>query len=215
MVNRFVIADPKLCIGCYTCEAGCVNVHTKAGLVAYPRLTVMHTKAGTMPLQCRQCDDAPCEKVCPVKAITFEDHAVQLNESLCIGCKMCALACPFGAITPYATQPNAMGLMGDTAQTIDWASTVSDQANMLPPEGAPRAENPAHPLLAWTSGERAVAVKCDLCHFLPEGPECIRVCPTKALRIVDEDALAASSAHKRETTLAGFLAANHDSPEGG
>jgi hydrogenase-4 component A len=202
MVNRFVIADAQSCIGCYTCEAGCVSVHAKAGLVAYPRLNVMHTKAGTMPLQCRQCDDAPCEKVCPVKAITFEDHAVQLNEGLCIGCKMCALACPFGAITPYGTQPNAMGLMGDAA-------------DMLPPNGAPRAENPVEPLLAWTSGERTVAVKCDLCYFLPQGPECIRVCPTNALRMVDEDALAASSAQKRKDTLAGFLAASDLSPQGG
>ena len=215
MVNRFVIADPKLCIGCYTCEAGCVNVHAKAGLVAYPRLTVMHTSAGTMPLQCRQCDDAPCEKVCPVKAITFEDHAVQLNEAVCIGCKMCALACPFGAITPHATQPNAMGMLGDLAETIDWARSVSEHANMLPPQGAPRAENPVNPLLAWTTGERTVAVKCDLCHFLPEGPECIRVCPTKALRMVDEDAIAALAAEKRERTLAAFLPVIHTAPPGG
>ena len=66
-VNRFVIADPEKCIGCYNCEAGCVDVHEKAGLAAYPRLQVTHTVLGTMPLQCRNCDDAPCEKVCPVQ----------------------------------------------------------------------------------------------------------------------------------------------------
>ena len=42
-MNRFVIADPDKCTGCYTCVAACVSVHETVGLVAHPRLTVMHT----------------------------------------------------------------------------------------------------------------------------------------------------------------------------
>ena len=59
-MNHFVIADPRRCIGCYACIAGCVENHRKAGLQAYPRLYVTHTRAGVMPIQCRHCEDAPC-----------------------------------------------------------------------------------------------------------------------------------------------------------
>jgi hydrogenase-4 component A len=145
-----------------------------------------------MPMQCRHCDDAPCEKVCPVKAITFEDRSIQLNESVCIGCKMCSLACPFGVITPYGALPE-----GETSTT--YGGFVQPKATLVP-------ETPVHALLAWTVGQRTVAVKCDLCHFLPEGPECIRVCPTNALRMVDEDAVNDSNAEKRAASVEGLMA---------
>ena len=197
--NIFVIADPSKCIGCYTCEAGCVNVHQKAGLAAYPRLQVTRTALGTMPLQCRNCDDAPCEKVCPVKAITFEKRSVQLNESVCIGCKMCALACPFGAITPYGEAPKAAD--SGTYGTYPEPAEYSEPTPLPPPP-----EEEVHPLLAWTTGQRTVAVKCDLCHFRPEGPECIRVCPTKALHVVEAEDINALIAKRRLASGAGLMA---------
>ena len=198
-VNRFVIADPEKCIGCYTCEAGCVNVHEKAGLAAYPRLQVTHTVLGTMPLQCRNCDDAPCEKVCPVKAITFEDRHVQLNESTCIGCKLCALACPFGAITPWGEMPK--GADDGTYGTYPEPTAYYPEPTPLPPP----PNEPVHPILAWAAGQRSVAVKCDLCHFRPEGPECIRVCPTKALRIVESLEIDALIAKRRLDSGLGIM----------
>jgi hydrogenase-4 component A len=198
-VNRFVIADPEKCIGCYNCEAGCVDVHEKAGLAAYPRLQVTHTILGTMPLQCRNCDDAPCEKVCPVKAITFQDQSVQLNESVCIGCKMCALACPFGAITPWGEMPR--GADYGTYGTYPEPAAYPEPTPLPPP---PNQE--VHPLLAWAAGQRSIAVKCDLCHFRPEGPECIRVCPTKALHIVESEETTALIAKRRFASGLGVMA---------
>jgi len=186
-LNRFVIADPAKCIGCYTCEAGCVNVHEQAGLVAYPRLTVTHTDVAVMPVQCRACEDAPCEKVCPVKAIDFEDRFVQLNESTCVGCKMCSLVCPFGVITPYGTMPESEGLFPAGAY-LHTMHDLPDELNL-------------HPILAWSVGQRAVAVKCDLCHFREQGPECIRVCPTNALYMVNDDAIPQTNAEKREQAV--------------
>ena len=186
-MNRFVIADPQKCIGCYTCEAACVQVHEKVGLVGFPRLQVTHTKSGTMPVQCRHCDDAPCASVCPVHAITIKHREVQLNESVCIGCKMCALACPFGAITPHGVMPDGAA----------HAAPYSEAAGAPPDNG-----ETVHPLLSWTIGQRSIAVKCDLCHFLPEGPACIRVCPTKALYMVDQEAITTSDTAKRVASVA-------------
>ncbi len=47
----------------------------------------------------------PCAAVCPVNAINRVDGAVQLNESLCVSCKLCAIACPFGAIEFSGSRP--------------------------------------------------------------------------------------------------------------
>ncbi|MBU1078517.1 MAG: 4Fe-4S binding protein [Spirochaetes bacterium] len=51
---------------------------------------------------CRKCEDAPCILVCPEDALEKnKDGLVQRNGNLCIGCKSCALACPFGTIPNY------------------------------------------------------------------------------------------------------------------
>lgn len=51
------------------------------------------------PTLCMNCCDPPCEKACPTGA-TYLDAATQLvvvDSDLCIGCKGCVFACPFGA----------------------------------------------------------------------------------------------------------------------
>lgn len=89
-MNRFVIADSTLCIGCHTCEAACSETHRQHGLQSMPRLRVMLNEKESAPQLCHHCEDAPCAVVCPVNAITRVDGAVQLNESLCVSCKLCA-----------------------------------------------------------------------------------------------------------------------------
>ena len=51
------------------------------------------------PRSCLHCEDAPCVTVCPTGASykRVEDGIVLVNESDCIGCGLCAWACPYGA----------------------------------------------------------------------------------------------------------------------
>ena len=51
------------------------------------------------PKSCLHCDDAPCVTVCPTGASykRSDDGIVLVNEDWCIGCGLCAWACPYGA----------------------------------------------------------------------------------------------------------------------
>ena len=53
----------------------------------------------TFPRSCLHCEDAPCVTVCPTGASykRAEDGIVLVNEDACIGCGLCAWACPYGA----------------------------------------------------------------------------------------------------------------------
>jgi len=53
-----------------------------------------------LPMICQQCEDAPCVAVCPKNALSRDQALgrVALNYDLCIGCKMCVTACPFGGM---------------------------------------------------------------------------------------------------------------------
>jgi hydrogenase-4 component A len=189
-MNKFVIADPRRCLGCYTCMAACIETHREAGLQASPRLLLTHTRFGTMPIQCRHCEDAPCAAVCPVHAIRMIDDSVRLNESLCIGCKLCNLVCPFGAAFLGGTPP--------ATHEINTGQHVFTQIPIWPPDGngKDRIEG-INPILDWRVGVKTVAVKCDLCYFRNEGPACVAVCPTKALRLVDEQSLSEGGGSRR------------------
>jgi Fe-S-cluster-containing hydrogenase component 2 len=169
--NKFVIADPKICIGCATCMAACYQSAYERGKLATPRLIVTRTLSGVMPNQCKQCDDAPCANVCPVGALRFGEDSIELYEEICIGCKLCTIACPFGAIRPAA----------EFMPSVDYR---------LEPE----------PILTLESiiGLKTIAVKCDLCKGREGGPACVEACPTGALKIMtpkNQDKMIAKKAY--------------------
>lgn len=179
-MKRFVIADHARCIGCNTCVAACSMVHKAVGLQAQPRLTVTRHEGRTAPVLCRHCEGAPCARVCPVGAISESDDSVQLNETLCIGCKLCAIACPFGAITPGGTPATGVAAAG--------CSYVAP-SRLIETDDTTDSSMTLHPILASKAGVRTIAIKCDLCEFSENGPECVKVCPTRAMFVIDGDVI--------------------------
>lgn len=97
--------DSTRCVKCWACEIACQQWHEiKAGTVH--RRTVQEECEGTFPevkrtfisLSCMHCEAPACVEACPQGAISKrdEDGMVVVDKSLCIGCKTCSTACPFG-----------------------------------------------------------------------------------------------------------------------
>ena len=109
MKGILLVKAPR-CLGCKSCEIACAVEHSKSGnlyeaINEYPapssRVSVEKGEGFVVPLQCRQCEDAPCVAVCPTKALCREgdQSPVIIDQDLCIGCKWCVISCPFGVIT--------------------------------------------------------------------------------------------------------------------
>ena len=90
------------CTGCHQCEMMCsygkVGAFNPAKSVM--NIAVFKGGAANIPSTCTQCEEAWCMVVCPVEAITVNSvtGAKEISDEVCVGCKVCTIACPFGAI---------------------------------------------------------------------------------------------------------------------
>ena len=92
---RRLLVDLDRCIGCGACATACARVLGGTGAIRYAELG----RAVEIPSVCRHCTEAPCLNVCPSEAIRREESGVVVRDQmLCVGCRSCVLACPFGAM---------------------------------------------------------------------------------------------------------------------
>ena len=122
-MNKFIVADAANCIGCHACEVACVTSHHQDSWPLQrddflPRIRVFFHRNASSATTCHHCNDAPCVGSCPTQALQFENNSVQFKQALCIGCKNCVVACPFGAIEMVANDEDGPQL----AQKCDLCS---------------------------------------------------------------------------------------------
>ncbi|MDE0984631.1 MAG: 4Fe-4S dicluster domain-containing protein [Yoonia sp.] len=122
-----LVIDLDTCVGCHACVVSCKGWNTEnygaplsdqnaySGAASGTFLNRVHSYEVQPPIlkdkpaapaqlihfpkSCLHCEDAPCVTVCPTGASykRVEDGIVLVNEKDCIGCGLCAWACPYGA----------------------------------------------------------------------------------------------------------------------
>jgi formate dehydrogenase iron-sulfur subunit len=114
-----VLHDIARCVGCRSCEAACNTVNQlPPPETSFKDLTVLDRKRRTTPAeytivnrydasgdgtkpvyrknQCNHCLEPACASACFVKAFNkSQEGAVIYDESVCVGCRYCMVACPF------------------------------------------------------------------------------------------------------------------------
>lgn len=99
-----MVIDLRRCVGCNACTVACKAENNTPPGVTYH--VVLEEEIGRypnvtrrfLPRPCMQCEHPPCARVCPVKA-TYRraDGIMVIDYEVCIGCRYCLSACPYGA----------------------------------------------------------------------------------------------------------------------
>lgn len=169
MARLGMVIDLKVCVGCQACTIACKSsngtppdiyfcqVHERE-VGEYP-----NARREFLPILCNHCEDAPCVDVCPTGAsFQREDGIVGVNSDLCIGCRSCDVACPYGH--RHYIEP---GLLKNGY--FDGVLTEYEEIKYK----------------RWTE---STVIKCDFCmDRVDQGldPACIATCPTEARHFGD------------------------------
>ena len=105
-----IIVHEEHCIGCGLCQVHCLVQHSASRDIikafgaerdrVLPRVTLEEDGPISFALQCRQCQEPACLEACISGAMHRdpETGAVVCDEDRCVGCWMCIMVCPAGAI---------------------------------------------------------------------------------------------------------------------
>jgi Fe-S-cluster-containing dehydrogenase component len=175
--------DISRCIGCRRCVYACVNENNQSRDPQIHWISVLEFEKGErwvnvfeeadkyynpnavpeeghfyMPVQCQQCENPPCVKVCPTKATWKErDGITVIDYNWCIGCRYCMAACPYGA------------------RHFNWAKPRIDKSEL----------NPETHYLGNRPRYKGVVEKCTFCiqrtrEKPGKYPACVEICPVGA-----------------------------------
>jgi len=196
MANYGMIIDLHKCVGCGGCDLACkTENNTPDGINWASHQIETHgkfpnTKYMHRPTLCNHCEDAPCVDACPTQAMHKDENGLTVHDpSICIGCKSCMLADPYGVIS-----------FNDTMGFIEWAtddSTLVKGCTTSKKELAEKTNSP-FPFFNVERGQdgyeairaKGTVEKCTFCnHRVKDGmmPHCVVACPADARVFGDLD----------------------------
>jgi Fe-S-cluster-containing hydrogenase component 2 len=151
-----------LCIDCKQCEDACEDRH------GAQRLTLGGYELGLLDFvyTCRTCSDARCLSPCEHDAIKRDAATgeVVIHEDRCIGCSLCALSCPYGAINMInVAEPELESYSPSFKARLDRSGKLA-----FGPGKGRKAQ------------ARRIASKCDHCAGYAD-QACVSACPTGSL----------------------------------
>ncbi|WP_436343564.1 4Fe-4S ferredoxin N-terminal domain-containing protein [Natronorubrum sp. FCH18a] len=145
--------DLERCDGCLSCMEACAEENNLDQGVNWmyvleyeePRGGTPENSRNRLVRPCQHCTDAPCEKVCPTTArhTRKSDGLVLTDYDVCIGCRYCQVACPYGvnyfqwdepdiSTDQIAAQAEEMGSDGDhmVDERDRWVDSRSPRGTM-------------------------------------------------------------------------------------
>jgi Fe-S-cluster-containing hydrogenase component 2 len=101
-MQKSLSIDPNKCTGCLQCEMACAFELEGSFNPAHSRIKIFNfeEQGRFVPYTCTQCAEAWCLHACPVDAIKMDagTGAKVVDDAICVGCKVCTIACPFGTV---------------------------------------------------------------------------------------------------------------------
>lgn len=110
-VMKQLYYEVKKCLGCKSCEVACAVAHSLSEelfkaiaeeKMPLPRKKVLASRGKNYPVSCRHCQYPKCVDACMAACLVrdVDKGMVQHDEARCVGCWMCVMVCPYGAIRP-------------------------------------------------------------------------------------------------------------------
>ncbi|MGQ9630544.1 MAG: 4Fe-4S dicluster domain-containing protein [bacterium] len=199
MARYGMVIDLDRCTGCRSCMVACKVENSTPQAIFWMYVFRFEegeypdTRVWFMPRPCMHCDSPPCVKVCPTGArYKREDGLVSTDSDICIGCRYCHAACPYGVNYFNWKDPKEN-------YYLDWSGPQAAEALSRVTRGTiPPYKNPALERLydgrriAGGGHRQGVIEKCTFCvQRVEEGlePACANTCPVRAILFGDLDDL--------------------------
>jgi molybdopterin-containing oxidoreductase family iron-sulfur binding subunit len=188
-----MIIDLRSCDGCQAvggpprCTTACIEGHLVPEPMEWIQVFEEELPGGGsrfVPTPCQQCQNPPCNNVCPVGA-TFStpEGTVLIDQDRCIGCRICMAACPYDR------------------RFFNWGEPP------VPPQARLADYSAEHQVPA----RKGTVMKCDFCPDMARAgtlPYCVQGCPNRAIYYGDlEEDIATNG--RAVVSASRFLAENN------